>query len=132
MTLVRRLSAATLALVLALFPIALERCRITCVTAGQPATLAASEAHACHDAASSDDDGTRMDPVARACGHSDAVQAYDSVKLAGTSRTVALTPAVAQLAQYLEVGMLSLRGTWPPGRIGLPRARRPLRSPLRL
>jgi hypothetical protein len=133
MTRARRLSAATLALVLALFPVALERCRTACITAGQPAMHAASEVHACHQAASGDDDGARMDRLARACGHSDDLQTYDSVKLlAGKSRTAVLAPAGALLAQHLQAGMSSLRGTWPPGRIRLPRALLPLHSPLRL
>jgi hypothetical protein len=129
----RRLSAATLVLVLALWPVALERCRTTCVSAGHPATHAASDVHACDAAAAGDDDGARMDPLARACGHSDGLQTYDSVKrLAGKSRTAVLAPAGAQLAQHLQAGMSSLRGTWPPGRIRLPRALLPLHSPLRL
>jgi len=133
MTRARRPSAATLALVLALVPVALERCRTTCVTAGHPATHAASDLHACHDAASGDDDAPRMDPLARACGHSDAPQTYDSVKLpAGKSRTAVLAPVGAPLAQHLQVGMSSLRGTWPPGRIRQARALLPMHSSLRL
>jgi hypothetical protein len=133
MTLARRLSAATLALVLALFPVALERCRAACVTAGQPTPQVASAAHACHDAASSDDNGSRMDPLARACGHSDDAQAYDSGKLVvGKSRTAVLSPAVAQFGQYLQVAPPSLPATWPLSRVSLSRAPLPLNPPLRL
>ena len=92
----RRLSAATMALVLALFPVAMERCRTACV-AGQP-TQAAPSGHACHEASSDEGNGARMSPMARGCGHSDEARTYESVSLAaGQGRTIVPLAAIQPL-----------------------------------
>lgn len=133
MTRARRLTAATVAVVLALFPIALERCRTTCVTAAKPLTQAAPSGHACHDAAPADDNGARMDPMARACGHGDDTRAYESASLAaGKTGTVVLMPAVESLPQHRPAGVPSRRTGLPGDRQPLPRALAALTSPLRL
>jgi hypothetical protein len=133
MILGRRLSAAVLALVLAVLPLALERCRTACMSPGQPAPQAATSPHPCHDAGSSVDTGVRMDPLARACGHSDGTQAYESVKrVAAKSRTIVLVPAAAPLTRHRLISPPSLAGISPGGRLSLLRPALPLNSPLRL
>jgi hypothetical protein len=83
-TRVARLVAATLAIVLALFPLATERCRTACAT--PPATAqAAPSAHACHEVAP-DERGVVANPLPRTCGHSDQARLADTVALA-VSRT---------------------------------------------
>ena len=95
MMLARRLPAALMALVLALFPVALERCRTACVNSS-PTAQVTSERHACHEAAA-DENTTRMDPVARACGHGDEAR-YESVSLAASkTRTIVPLPAIEPL-----------------------------------
>src|SRR5215210_5678713 len=54
MSLARRVSAGTLAVVLALFPLALEQCRVACFTGGGPPTETASSSHSCHDVTPAD------------------------------------------------------------------------------
>jgi hypothetical protein len=91
-----------------------------------------ADRHLCHEAAD-DDSGARMDPLPRACGHSDDTPAYDSIKPAvGKSRSLAVTAVVARVAEHTQAGMRPQHGDWPPGRISLPRVLVPLNSPLRL
>src|SRR5260221_13016176 len=107
MIVARRLPAATLALVLAFFPVALERCRTACVTAGQPLPQVPAPTHSCHDSAPSVEDSSdaRMDPVSRACGHSDDTRAYESVSLvADKLRTAVTMPAVVVASQKSPAG----------------------------
>ena len=106
----RRLSAATMALVLALFPLAMERCRTACVTGASLATQAGPPAHACHEASPGDDSGARMDPMARACGHSDEARTFESASLAaGKTRTVVLMPGVSPVPQHVRAASVSIR-----------------------
>jgi hypothetical protein len=89
-----RLVAATLALVLALFPLAMERCRTACATAPE-APVSAASAHACHDTAATEGEAVAT-PMPRTCGHSDGAGIADIVAL-GASRTriaVHAAPAV--------------------------------------
>jgi hypothetical protein len=135
MTLARRLSAATIALVLALFPVALERCRTACVTAGTPTPQSAPSAHACHDAAASGNDGTgaRLDLSPRACGHGDEARTRESVSLvAGKVQTFVPVPAVVPVPQNLLARIPSLHSNWSPGRASLAPVLLSLNSPLRL
>jgi hypothetical protein len=76
-----RLSAATLVVVLMLLPAALERCRAVCIGHHGPAVMAAT-AHACHDMASGDEDGARMDPLPAACGHDEPGRTPESAGVA--------------------------------------------------
>ena len=129
MTFARRLSAATMALLLALFPVAMERCRTACVTTG---SHTAPSAHVCHEA-SSDDSAVRMDPMARACGHNDDARTLESTRLAAAkTRTVLLLPLVAALPRHVDVALASLSIDWSLDRSRLPRPLVPLNSPLRL
>jgi hypothetical protein len=131
MTFARRLSAATMALVLALFPVAMERCRTSCVAAAGQMTQAAPSAHACHEAASDDGNSARMDPMAGACSHSDEAT-YESVSLAaGHGRTI--VPLVAIQPLLRDVPLPSpVPADWAPLRSVLPRVVLTLDLPLRL
>ena len=130
MMLARRLPAATMALVLALFPVALERCRTACVS-GTPTALVTSERHACHEAAA-DETTTRLDPAARACGHGDEAR-YESVSLAaGKARTIVVLAAIEPLPGYLQAVAYPLGTAWSPDRSIVPRFVLPLDLPLRL
>jgi hypothetical protein len=134
MTLARRLSAATMALMLATFPVALERCRTACVTVGTPTPQSAPSAHACHDAAASDDgSGARLDPLPRACGHGDEARTRESVSLvAGKAQRFVPVQAVVPVPQDLQVRIPSRHSNWPPGRAALSPVLLSLNSPLRL
>jgi hypothetical protein len=130
MTFARRLSAVTMALVLALVPLAMERCRTACVTG---AAVPTPSADACHEA-SADDSGVRMDPMARACGHSDEARTYESAGLAAAkTRTVLLLlPLAAALPRHVDVASAWVSTDWSPDRARLRRPLVPLNSPLRL
>jgi hypothetical protein len=131
MTFARRLAAATMALVLALFPLALDRCRTACVT-GSTTTQAATGGHACHEAAA-DESGTRMDPMARACGHNSEARTYESVTLAaGKTRTVVLLVSTQPEAAHLQVTAVSPGRVRAPNRLFLSHVVLPLHLPLRL
>jgi hypothetical protein len=128
--LARRLPAALMALVLALFPVALERCRTACAN-GSPAAQVISERHACHEAAA-DENTTRMDPVARACGHGDEAR-YESVSLAaGKTRTMVPLPAIEPLPGSQQAISYPLNTVWSPNRSLVPRVVLALDLPLRL
>jgi len=96
-TVVSNSSAAILVMVLTLLPAALERCRTACVEHSRPAATTAA-AHTCHDTASDEGSGVRLDPVPGACGHSEAGRAFESAGLrslkirAGISAMAALAP----------------------------------------
>jgi hypothetical protein len=94
-TRVARLVAATLAVVLALFPLAMERCRTACVETASQAQPSAPSAHGCHDV-TAEDDGVVATPLPRTCGHSDDGRIADSVALAVSRTRVAVdaSPAV--------------------------------------
>ena len=132
MTVARRLSAATMALVLALFPLAMERCRTACISGASPVTQVAPSAHACHEASSGDDSGARLDPMARACGHSDEARTYESGGLAAAKTRTLIPPAVAALSQHVHAAVAWSRTDSSQDRSGLPRPLVPLNSPLRL
>jgi hypothetical protein len=130
MAFARRLSAAITALMLALFPLAMERCRTACLT---PAVHTAQplSAHACHEA-TSDDSGARMDPASRACGHSDEVGAKETAGLAAAkTRSLVLLPIVESFA-YLHGAVGSTRTIWLSLGSDRPRPPLSLNSPLRL
>jgi hypothetical protein len=131
MTLARRLCAATMTLVLALFPVALERCRTACL-GGSVTPQTATSGHACHDMASDDESVTRLDPMARACGHSDDARTYESLSLlAGKIRTMVLLPAIHPLPGGAQLSGAILTG-WPPVHSSPSRVVLPLDLPLRL
>lgn len=130
MTFVRRLVAAMMAVVLLLFPAALERCRTACVS-GSQTSQASTARHACHDVAS-DEDVTRMDPIARACGHSDDARTYESVSLvAGKTRTMVPLEAIRPVPGDVQLPR-AIPTDWSPVRSFLPRVVLPLDLPLRL
>jgi len=132
MAFARRLVAATMVFVLAVFPVALERCRTGCVTPPVVETASAAPgAHACHDASSGDDGGARMEPMARACGHSDETRTYEPASLAaGKTQSVLVLSAQAPPPHHVHANAGSSRIDWSSGS-GLPLLR-PLNSPLRL
>lgn len=131
MTLARRLCAATMTLVLALFPVALERCRTACL-GGSMTPQTATSGRACHDMASNDESVTRMDPMARACGHSDQVRTYESLSLlAGKIRTMVPLPAIQPLLGGARFPGAIFTG-WPPVHSSPSRVGLPLDLPLRL
>ena len=133
MTFARRLSAATMALVLALFPVAMERCRTTCITGTALPVQAAPSAHPCHEAASDDDGGPQLTPMARACGHSDEARTDGSAGLAAAkTQTIVLLPAVQPLPQHAQAAGNSFRTDWSADRLRLSCPPLPLNSPLRL
>ena len=120
-----------MALVLALFPVALERCRAACVSASTT-TQAATGGHACHEAAA-DESGTRMDPMARACGHNSEARTYESVTLAGgKTRTLVSLVSTQPPPAHLQVGAVSPDPVQAPGRSPLQHVALPLHLPLRL
>lgn len=131
MTFTRRLGAATMILVLAFLPVALERCRTECVS-GSAGPQTASADHACHDMAA-DEAGTRLDPMARACGHSDEARTFASTSLVpGKTRTmVAPLAAVQRLPGGAELPCALPAGD-PPVRSFLSLVALPLDLPLRL
>lgn len=132
-TVLRRMSAATLVVVLMLLPAALEHCRAACVGHDGPAVVA-STAHACHDMGSDDQDGVRMDPVPAACGHSEPGRAPEvsSIALLKTRSDgavmFALLPAPAAVATLVRstTGAALHRIPTPPSLLST------LKSPLRL
>lgn len=131
MTFARRLCAATMALVLMLFPVALERCRTACVS-GTPSPQASTGSHACHDMAG-DESVVRLDPMTRACGHSDEARTYESASLvAGKIRTIVPLEAIQPLPGDVQRIPGAVRTTWPLDRSFLPPVVVPLDLPLRL
>lgn len=107
-----RLVAAILAIVLTLFPLAMERCRTACATPA-PRAEAAPSAHACHEVAS-DEGGVVATPLPRTCGHSDGARLADAVAASRTRVAVSASPAVltAQLPSLtLQPGVDSPPGT---------------------
>src|SRR5437868_10251937 len=132
MTFARRLSAATMAVVLALFPVAMERCRTACVAAGGETTQAAPAAHPCHEALSDEPSGARLDPMARACGHSDETPTYESVTLAAAKdRSIVPAADIQPLLRDLTIPNELAEGS-APVRSVLPRVVPTLDLPLRL
>jgi hypothetical protein len=132
MTFARRLSAATMALLLALFPMAMERCRTACIAPAAAAAPAASSAHSCHES-SGEHGGARIDPMARACGHSDEARTNESAGLAtGKPRTEQLLRALAPLLQQVPTAAPPVRIDRSLDRSGLNGPFVPLNSPLRL
>jgi hypothetical protein len=130
MMLARRLPAATMALVLALFPVALERCRTACVT-GSPTVQVNNAGHACHEAAA-DESTTRLDPAARACGHGDEAR-YESVSLAAAKAgTIVVLAAIEPLPAYLQAVAYPVATAWSPDRSFVAGFVLPLDLPLRL
>ena len=128
----RRLCAAAMALVLAGFPLATERCRTACVTPAVESAPASPSAHACHDASSGDGSDVRMDPAARACGHGDETRANENVSLAAAkTRTAVLLPAIQPVPQ-LYAAVDSAGTIWSSVRSHFPSSALPLNSPLRL
>jgi hypothetical protein len=132
MTFARRLSAATMALLLALFPMAMERCRTACIGPAAATAPAASSAHGCHDA-SSEGSGARIDPMARACGHSDEARTNESTGLAaGKPRTDQVVPALLPLPQQVHTAAPTVRIDRSLDRSSLAAPLGALNSPLRL
>ena len=132
MTFARRLSAATMAVLLALFPMAMERCRTACIAPAAAAAPAASSGHSCHEP-SGEHGGARIDPVARVCGHSDEARTNESAGLsAGKPRTEQLLAAFAQLPQQVLTPAPSVRIERSLDRSGLHGRFVALNSPLRL
>lgn len=133
MTVLRRLSAATLAVVLMLLPFALEHCRTACVGHDGHAVVA-STAHACHDMASDDEGGARMDPLPAACGHNEPGRTPETGNIAPMktrsdgAAMFALLPVPAALPTLVRstTGAALQRITTPPSLL------RTLNSPLRL
>jgi hypothetical protein len=132
MTFARRLAAAAMALVLAVFPLALERCWTACVTPAVEAAPAASSAHACHEVSPGDDSGARMDPMSRACGHSDEVRVNASAGLAAAKTRTAVVLLAIEPVPRLHEAVGSARTSWWSVRSHAPRSALPLNSPLRL
>jgi hypothetical protein len=131
MTFARRLSAATMAVLLALFPLAMERCRTSCVAAAGQIFHAAPSAHACHEAASDDGNSGRMDPMAGPCSHSDEAT-YESVSLAaGQGRTIVPLTAIQPLLRDVPIPS-AVPAAWPLLRSVPPRVVLTLDVPLRL
>ena len=132
MTFARRLSAATMALVLALFPVAMERCRTACVAADGQTSQVASSTYACHEASSDDENGSRMDPMARACGHRDEARAFESATLApGKGRPIAPLTVLQPLLGEVPIPYAA-PAAWAPLRSVLPHVVVALDLPLRL
>ena len=128
----RRLVAATIALVLAVFPVALERCRTACVTSSVETAQTEPSAQTCHEASAGSDNGARMDSVARACGHGEA-RTYESARLgAAKTRTMLLLPALEPLPHHVPAAVVPVRTEWSQSWSGLSGRLLPLNSPLRL
>jgi hypothetical protein len=133
MTLARRLSAATMALLLVLFPLAMERCRTACVTGVALPAQPAPSAHACHDAEAGDDGGPQMHPMARACGHNDEGRTYESAPLAADkARSATLFTVVKPLSPHAQPAAGSWQTDGSTDRLRLSRPPLALNSPLRL
>jgi hypothetical protein len=132
MTFARRFCAATVALVLAVYPLAMERCRSACVTPVVQTAEAAPSAHACHEASPDGDSGARMDPMARACGHSDEARVDETVGLAAAKTRAAVLLPLVEPAPYFRAQVTSSRTLWSSLRLDVPRPPLPLNSPLRL
>jgi hypothetical protein len=77
-SLVRRFAALLAAVLVATYPLALERCRTACLE--NTPTPAAGSAHACHDV--DDESGPSVSPAPQACGHTDAAKSGDIAGLA--------------------------------------------------
>jgi hypothetical protein len=130
MMLARRLPAALMVLVLVLFPVALERCRTACLN-GNPTEQVTSETPACHEAPA-DENTTRMDPAARACGHGDEAR-YESVSLAaGKTRTMLPLAALEPLPRSRQAIAHPFSTVWSPHQFFVPGFVLPLDLPLRL
>lgn len=116
-TCVARLVAACLALVLALYPLAMERCRTACATpapAAQTDGGAASSARACHETASGAADVIAT-PLPRTCGHSDDAAARDGATLAASRTRTVPHAAVAILSTAVVPVALETLALSPPG-----------------
>jgi len=125
-TLVRRLAALLVALLVTTYPLALERCRTECAETSAPQPNTSS--HACHEAAPS---GPSVSPAPQACGHSDEARAADIAGLAPSKLRAHLVLAVATVLispLHSEVAEVP-----PPPRTSLCRAAdTPRNLPLRL
>ncbi|HYT66064.1 MAG TPA: hypothetical protein VEL51_06585 [Vicinamibacterales bacterium] len=98
----QRLVAASVALVLTLFPFALERCRAVCVSASSHVATSAAPSHACHHAADADP-GPTAAPVPVACGHSDDARVAEARSLAPTKvRVVVIGMASAESSAIIH------------------------------
>jgi hypothetical protein len=89
-SLVRRLTALLAALLVATYPLALERCRTACVRAAAPVE---SSSHACHETADTDT-GPQVTSVPNACGHSDEARTADIAGLSPTKLRPELAPPI--------------------------------------
>jgi hypothetical protein len=135
MTRIARLVAATLALVLALFPLAMERCRTACAMPAASAQTGAgkpsSSAHACHEGAAGAADVIAI-PVPRTCGHSDEAGARDGLTFAASRTRIGLHVPAAVVPADVAPAALEILTLSPPG---LPVATDPIvprNLPLRL
>ena len=127
----RRLAAASLAVVLAVFPLALERCWTACATPAVETEAAAPAAHTCHEAAG-ENDGLRMDPIARACGHSDDARLNQSAGVAPVKTRTLLLVSLVEPVPHLDTAIDSARSSWSSVRSNPSLSLVPLNSPLRL
>ena len=114
MTRVARALAATLALVLALLPVAMERCRTACAIAAAPERQSGSSAHACHDTVDGNGSAVAV-PVPATCGHNIDARIDTLLGL-----TVSKTRVVSQIAQAILPAtvpalVVQPRDPFPPG-----------------
>lgn len=131
MTRVARSVAATLALAVTLFPIAMERCRTSCAAATVEQT-APAPAHGCHDTIDSAG-GAVAAPLPATCGHSIEAR-IDALAGRTVSKTRIVGDAAAAIpAASLAPAAIDLLGLSPPAAPYFPSAlRAPRNLPLRV
>jgi hypothetical protein len=128
----QRLSAASMAFVLAVFPLALQRCWTACVTPVAETAQAAPAAHACHEVSPGEGSGARMDPMARACAHGDEARVNESAGLASAKTRALILLPIVQPVPYVRAAAGSAGTIWSSLRSDLSHPPLPLNSPLRL
>jgi hypothetical protein len=91
---------------LALFPSALEQCRIACLSPSAPATEAVSF-HSCHEVPASDPNQTQINSGTNVCKHRSSSGLGDPPRIATAKYRSAATVVVLAASPCLQVATIS-------------------------
>jgi hypothetical protein len=132
MTRVARALTATLALILALLPVAMERCRTACAIAAAPERQSGPPAHACHDTVDGNGNAVAI-PVPKTCGHNIDARIDTLLGLTVSKARVVAPMAPAIVPATVPSIVVQALDLFPPGAASLPsRTATPRNLPLRL